>query len=721
MFILVHHLHLVALILLVHPSPHHSFTSCAPSRYGHRCESLCSCTPTEDCNDGVRGTGDCTPILDIKDLPDDTLRRHRLINTSPFLASFDLLPTSISKMTVSKDTRRASRQVFGSSAARILPLPFKSQSLDLVALNLRVASHLGLQVPSTLTPAHRVDLAEVFSGRVLLPGSQTFAHAYSGHQFGSWAGQLGDGRAITIGDRLSPKDGAHYEISLKGSGRTAFSRAGDGRAVLRNLCREYLASAYLHALGVPTTTSLALIGSDVAKDGIVRDEFYERKPIQVRPGVLVRVSPSFVRFGSFQHAAKRQGYSGVLALARQVLDVVREQESVGDQSWHHHFKRLPLSKSIDKKVAENCFSSPMRVQSSCSLTTDKETDEREMLRCFFERTVQRVASLIAAWQSIGFAHGVMNTDNMAASGITIDLNVFGLILGFERQGSEFTPNYIDDDQRYKFGNQAKIAQWNLRRLGDVLQGKTTFVGGDRDSPRGGEKEIKISEAWLSEEDIEETLENFNEQYQFCYEQRMRWRMGFADLSDASDASDASAKAVALWMEWMEAVDADYHLASRALAELGEKGEAVRVTSFLANARAAGGATGGAAGGGRNDGTSIVRQHDEQLKAALDAVRTAVQHEYGDDWIEWQQHVRRVTPRYIMRTAALREIGDIVDGGDSSALRIAHRYLSNPFRDEYEYGGGGGGEEDALEKYVRTQLERLPTLKEKGMKTSCGGQ
>ena len=698
------------------------YTSCAPYHYGNQCDQKCNCAPqTHDCDDGPHGSGICTAILNIDTLPSTLQRKKQLIH-SPFLASFEVLPHTFHNLLLdlSKDTHRRSRQVYDASGAQILPDPFKALELQLISLDINVASYLGMVLPTNLTTLNKRDLTEIFSGRLLLPGSKTFAHAYSGHQFGSWAGQLGDGRAITIGDRYSLTHRQHYEISLKGAGKTAFSRSGDGRAVLRNLCREYLAGTYLNALGVPTTGALALIASDANIDGIRRDEFYTGNPEKLRPGILVRVSPSFVRFGSFQHAAKRIGFQGVVKLARHVLHIVQEQETGGDRSYHQHFTDVPLTQHVPIHLRKQCLFSNDKIDTSSSSTTSPSTsssctsefvnldnlNDHDLLLCFFNRVVLRTAALIASWQSIGFAHGVMNTDNMAASGVTIDLNVFGLISNYKDHAKEFTPNYIDESSRYKFGNQQNIGKWNLQRIGDVLNGKTVFVGGDRDQPRAKQKNNK----WLTSQEIANEMNQYNSKFQQCHDLRTKFRLGFAT------STLLSSKATDQWMTWMSLRNVDFHLASRVLAELEENvnNNIAQDDEFVEYMI-------------RTTGAVVPLSKDESLSlrdvlvSIRDAVFESIEMRHYSNFKEWQNHIRRVVPRYVMRTHALREIGEIVNGGDERALGIGWKLLSDPFRANFEEKDEDDQKLDALELYIKGQFEKLPSLGEKRMKTSCGGQ
>lgn len=575
----------------------------------------------------------------------------------------------------------------------------------MVALDHELASFLGLEIPTNanLNDGHKHDLAEVFSGRKLLPGSITFSHGYAGHQFGQWAGQLGDGRATSLGDRLG-LDGSHYEISLKGAGRTAFSRSGDGRAVLRNLVREMLSGAFLNAVGVPTSGALALVGSDQAMDGIIRDEYYTGSPEKLKPGVLSRVTPSFIRFGSIQLAAKRQGLDGVLKLARHALTIIDEQEKNGDRSFFKYFaKNKNLLAGVDEEIRENCFFAPRR-QETCARSS-RGGGGSEMLECFLDRLVARTAALIAAWQSVGFAHGVMNTDNMAASGVTIDMNVFGLITDYGTS-HDFSPNFIDDDKRYKFGSQAKMASWNLARVGDALMGKTRFVGGDRDSDSESDSETNkkttsTHDYFLTPEKVRQQIAEFNGRYQLCYEARLKWRIGLVG------PSMVTSNAITAWHDWMSAANVDYHKASRALGEFAKDGDDSDVGDAIIKASTT---------------RSVPKLLSIELEKTVRALRFAVTKEYGHDdesWIAWQNHIRQATPYYVMRTHALHEIGQIVEGGNNAALQKALELLSNPM--QLKSGEKGDDSSLYLYKHLKMMLSSLPTEKEKGMKTSCGGQ
>ncbi len=261
----------------------------------------------------------------------------------------------------------------------------------------------------------------VFGGNALLPAMQPYAACYGGHQFGHWAGQLGDGRAINLGEVINPH-GQRWTLQLKGAGRTPYSRGADGRAVLRSSVREFLCSEAMHHLGIPTTRALSLVATG---DGVLRDMFYDGRP-QIEPGAIVcRVAPSFTRFGNFELFAHRGDRHTLRLLA--------------DYTIRHDFPEL---------LAANATPTP------------------ETYLAWFREIVCRTAQMIVHWMRVGFVHGVMNTDNMSILGLTIDYGPYGWLEGYD---PHWTPNTTDaEGRRYSFGNQPQIGEWNLVRLANAL-------------------------------------------------------------------------------------------------------------------------------------------------------------------------------------------------------------------------------------------------------------
>ena len=267
-----------------------------------------------------------------------------------------------------------------------------------------LASELGIP-PSLFQPATG---AGVWGGEALLPGMQPLAQVYSGHQFGVWAGQLGDGRGILLGEQQLA-NGQTVDWHLKGAGLTPYSRMGDGRAVLRSTIRESLASEAMHALGIPTTRALSIVTSDTQ----IARETYE-------PGaMLMRIAQSHVRFGHFEHFYYRREPEKVRQLADFVI--------------RHHWPQWQ--------------------------------DDADKYILWFRDVVARTASLMACWQTVGFAHGVMNTDNMSILGLTMDYGPYGFLDDYQ---PDFICNHSDHQGRYSFENQPAVGLWNLQRLAQSL-------------------------------------------------------------------------------------------------------------------------------------------------------------------------------------------------------------------------------------------------------------
>ncbi len=290
--------------------------------------------------------------------------------------------------------------------SRVSPKPPGAPRL--LHANADVARLLGLSDAVLDSP----EFLALCAGQAPLPGGQTIATVYSGHQFGVWAGQLGDGRAHLLGEIHGPTD--TWEIQLKGSGRTPYARMGDGRAVLRSSVREYLASEAMAGLGIPTTRALALVASD--------DPVY-RETVETA-AVVTRVSPSFLRFGHFEH----WGHT------------------------HAHQKAL-LDYTVDRFFPE------------CRQAGDGPDDTPAVTLALLREVVGRTARLIAQWQLVGFCHGVMNTDNMSMLGLTLDYGPYGFMDGFN---ARHICNHTDTGGRYAWNAQPAVAHWNLYRLAGSL-------------------------------------------------------------------------------------------------------------------------------------------------------------------------------------------------------------------------------------------------------------
>jgi uncharacterized protein YdiU (UPF0061 family) len=343
-----------------------------------------------------------TPFLNTPDRA-DSLR--------PGLSALQFENTFVRELAGDPVLDNVPRQVRHASYTRVDPTPVRAPQL--LAWASAVGEMLGAARPNSPTGLE----AQVLGGNKVLAGMRPYAARYGGHQFGHWAGQLGDGRAITLAEVIGA-DGKRYELQLKGAGLTPYSRTADGRAVLRSSVREFMCSEAMHYLGVPTTRALSLVGTGEA---VVRDMFYDGNP-QPEPGAIVcRVAPSFVRFGNFQiHAAHQE---------------VTELKRLADYVISMHFPELG-------------------------------TPSAAVYARWFEDICRRTATLVAHWMRVGFVHGVMNTDNMSILGLTIDYGPYGWLEGYDPM---WTPNTTDaQGRRYCYGNQPKIGLWNLVQLANAL-------------------------------------------------------------------------------------------------------------------------------------------------------------------------------------------------------------------------------------------------------------
>lgn len=308
-------------------------------------------------------------------------------------------------------TSNERRQVRDAAYSRVAPTPVREPRT--LAYSPEVAALLGLSRAACESPL----FAQVFGGNQLLPGMEPYAACYGGHQFGNWAGQLGDGRAITLAETVGPN--GRWELQLKGAGPTPYSRTGDGRAVLRSSLREFLCSEAMHFLGVPSTRALSLVDTG---ERVVRDMFYDGRPSAEPGAVVCRVAPSFVRFGNFEISAARKAPALIAKLADYVIET--------------HQPELALHTGRDRYLR------------------------------WFEHVCRITSSLVVHWMRVGFVHGVMNTDNMSVLGLTIDYGPYGFLDAYD---PTWTPNTTDAaGRRYRYEHQPNVALWNLSCLANAL-------------------------------------------------------------------------------------------------------------------------------------------------------------------------------------------------------------------------------------------------------------
>ena len=315
----------------------------------------------------------------------------------------DFLPADPSKNNIP-------RQVENSFCSFVNPSP--TASPELIIHSPEVAQLIGLTEEDIQTE----DFVNVFSGNSVLPDSRPYAMCYGGHQFGNWAGQLGDGRAINLAE-ISFKN-KKWTLQLKGAGRTPYSRTADGLAVLRSSIREFLASEAMFPLGVPTTRALSL---SLTGDKVLRDMLYNGNAAYEPGAVVCRIAESFVRFGNFEIFASR----GDLKNLKLLMDYTCEH----------------LYPELGKPSIETYLN-------------------------IFKEVSQRTLDMILHWERVGFVHGVMNTDNLSILGLTIDFGPYGWLDDYD---PNWTPNTTDSQhKRYRYGNQAQIGLWNLVQLANAI-------------------------------------------------------------------------------------------------------------------------------------------------------------------------------------------------------------------------------------------------------------
>ena len=290
--------------------------------------------------------------------------------------------------------------------------PKKTKAPKIIHTSSEMAKELGISNTETKSDFFK----NIVTGNEIYPNTKPYAMCYGGHQFGNWAGQLGDGRAINLLE--IEHQNKNWKIQLKGAGETPYSRTADGLAVLRSSIREYLCSEAMHHLGIATTRALSL---SLTGDNVLRDVLYDGNPAYEKGAIVSRISPSFLRFGNFEIFAARKD--------------VKNLKILTDYTIRNHFSHLGKP-------------------------------SKETYINFFQEVSNRTLEMIINWQRVGFVHGVMNTDNMSILGLIIDYGPYGWLEGFD---FGWTPNTTDyQNKRYRFGNQPNIGLWNLYQLANAL-------------------------------------------------------------------------------------------------------------------------------------------------------------------------------------------------------------------------------------------------------------
>ncbi|XP_056131752.1 selenoprotein O2 [Lampris incognitus] len=531
--------------------------------------------------------------------------------------------------------------------------------------------------------------AEYFSGSKLLPGSEPAAHCYCGHQFGVFAGQLGDGAVLYLGEVEGPTPGqanslcpgARWEIQVKGAGVTPYSRDGDGRKVLRSSIREFLCSEAMAALGIPTTHAASIVTSDLY---VYRDPLKRGRRIPERCSAVLRIAPSFIRFGSFEIFLGRDDFSGLQ----------------GPSAARHDIRRQLLDYVIETFYPH--------LQASRGSRRDRNT-------AFFKEVAVRTASLVAQWQCVGFCHGVLNTDNMSILGLTLDYGPFGFM---DRFDPDFVSNASDRRGRYSYQAQPSVCRWNLARLAEALG-----------------SELHTAEAGA-------ILDEFTPTYEAFYLANMRRKLGLLRREEAEDR-----ELVSDLLQLMHNTGADFTNTFRLLGripwpeegddlrttvgpavdlileqcasfeELKDSGEKayrdnVELAMILSTAQ-----TNPAMFQMMADRPEVSRQLEKmgRLKELLGTEQGELSGKQREDWMRWAGRYRRrlarewdgrsdlsaikterlgvmnsTNPRVVLRNYIAQNAIQAAEQGDFSEVRRALRVLENPYCDTDGSDAGGDG-------------------------------
>ncbi|KAF4087773.1 hypothetical protein AMELA_G00074410 [Ameiurus melas] len=453
--------------------------------------------------------------------------------------------------------RTVKRCVFSPSQ----PTPLRG-AVQLAAVSQDVLNNI-LDLDESVTRSE--DFVQRVSGGKLFPGSDPLAHRYGGHQFGYWAGQLGDGRAHLLGEYTNRK-GERWELQLKGSGKTPYSRSGDGRAVLRSSVREFLCSEAMHFLSVPTSRALSLA---LSEEAVWRDQFYNGSVRRERGAVVLRLAPSWFRIGSLEILAR----TGELDILSGVL----------------------------------------------------------VLQRFFSVVVNETAHMIAKWMSVGFAHGVCNTDNFSLLSITIDYGPFGFM---ESYNPNFVPNSSDDEGRYSIGEQANVGLFNLQKLLEALHPVL--------SPH-------------QRAQAERTLRGYPEIYQRRFHDLFKAKLGF--LGD----DEGDAYLIAFLLKLMEDTRADFTMTFRQLSDVSplelQKNSITQTMWALWD----------------------LSSHDyfsDWVELYLKRIKSQV----GDSEENQHHRMRGVNPRYVLRNWMAESAIRKAENNDFSEVALLLHTLTEPFEE-----------------------------------------
>jgi uncharacterized protein YdiU (UPF0061 family) len=496
------------------------------------------------------------------------------------------------------------RQVPDAAYSEVAPTPVREPRL--IGWSDDLAQELGIERPAAGSESLRL-----LAGNLVLPGMRPYSARYGGHQFGNWAGQLGDGRAITLGE--AETRAGMREFQLKGAGPTPYSRRADGRAVLRSSLREFACSEAMHWLGVPTTRALSLVATG---EPVVRDMFYDGNPEEEPGAIVCRVAPSFLRFGNFE-----------------ILSSLGEYELLKRLADHLIAEHYPELDPADPDVY------------------GKLTDEIS----------RRTAVMISHWMRVGFVHGVMNTDNMSALGLTIDYGPYGWLEPFD---PGWTPNTTDaQGRRYRYGHQPAIAQWNLARFCEAIHPLVATHTDER----------------LAESRLYDSLKLYQDTFQKTYAAMLAQKLGFA--SERTLENPDAQRTVDALFKLLVATETDMTLFFRGISNWDPTQGGDRFVELIAPAFYAEGALDAPATDG-TQGPAALRARWAGWSEAYAAVLRSEGRETGAR----QASMKLANPKYVLRNYLAQQAIDAATRGDTSVLERLLRVLRRPYDEQ-------SGEED----------------------------
>ncbi|KAG6009279.1 hypothetical protein E4U21_002883 [Claviceps maximensis] len=531
--------------------------------------------------------------------------------------------------------------------------PQEQKDPELLAVSPAALRDLGIQAGQEKTEEFR----QFVAGNKLygwneekLQGGYPWAQCYGGFQFGVWAGQLGDGRAISLFETRNPASGKQYELQLKGAGLTPYSRFADGKAVLRSSIREFVVSEALHALGIPTTRALSLTLLPHSK--VMRET--------IEPGAIVlRFAESWIRLGNFD-----------ILRARQDRDLIRKLATYVAEDVFGGWETLPARLDADETSRAGRPGVGKK-----DLQGPTETAENRFTRLYRE-IARRNAKCVAAWQAYGFMNGVLNTDNTSVYGLSIDFGPFAFMDNFD---PSYTPNHDDHMLRYSYRNQPTIIWWNLVRFGEAL-GELMGAGGlvdDATFISEGVKEDQQEEiVSRAEKLIMQTGDEYKEMFLDEYKRLMMTRLGLRQLK-YTDFTDLFSSA----LDTLEAYELDFNHFFRRLSHI----QLSEIASHAARRDKA-------ALFFHKEGVTEDDSAREQLAMWLEKWRARIIDDWKDDCEqvshardqERQQAMKQVNPNFVPRGWVLDEVIRRVEKeGERDVLnRVMHMAL-NPFEDEWD--------------------------------------